>query len=108
MQAYARANAPAGSPFLGDASGTDVKQMLRANLQREEFFSRFRPKRAPQRGSRRFGDFLMTLFVGNGVGIGLFWYLPKHNSGTVLVITAGMLFYTIVVTWLMFVSHDDY
>jgi hypothetical protein len=105
---YSRANEAPGSPFLGDTSGTDVKQMLRENTNREEFFGRFRVKRAPKRGSRRFWDFLMVLFVGNGVGVGLFWYLPQNNAGTMLMIAAGMLFYTIVVSWLMFVSHDDY
>lgn len=105
---YARANEPAGSPFLGDRSATDVKEMLRQNTQREEFFGRFRMRRAPERGSRRFWDFLLALVLGNGGGVALFWCLPQSNSGTMLLIAAGMLFYTIVVSWLLFVNHDDY
>jgi hypothetical protein len=90
---------------------TNVQKMLRENVRRDEFARRiYTPEKSsmPARKPKGNGEYFLLLLAGYVGGSALFWFMPKHNQNTMIVVAVGMLFYTIILTWFMWGSRDEY
>lgn len=92
-------------------SQNDVRRMLRENVRRDEFARRiYTPERKsmPARKAKGNGEYFLLLIAGYIAGSVLFWFMPKHNQNTLIIVAIGMLFYTIILTWFMWGTQDEY
>jgi hypothetical protein len=92
-------------------SQTNVQKLLRENVRRDEFARRIytsEKKTMPARKSKGNGEYFLLLIAGYLGGSAMFWFMPKHNQNTMIIVAVGMLFYTIALTWFMWGSRDEF
>jgi hypothetical protein len=97
-------NAPSTAPA---PAPTDVYQVLRDNLARENAAEMNAVKPVPKRRSRRKRDFWLMLVLGN-LTIAATVYFTRGNTIAVLIGLAGVLCLSVALTWVMWFVLDDY
>jgi len=96
-------------PLATTPAENDVHDLLRQNVERERAAGLDRLKSMEPRQSRRKRDFLMLLAAGNGVLLGVLAFgLSEGNAFIMGSAGAGMLLFTIGVTWIMWGVMSDY
>ncbi len=86
---------------------TDVREIMAGNLEQDRRAGGYRVQvRRPRRG-RRLRDFLMVCAAGNGAGAGFLWWIDA-NTGALLIVVSGMLFFTLALAWVVFAHLDEY
>jgi hypothetical protein len=86
---------------------TDVHQVLRDNLTRENAAGMNAVKPVPPRRSRRKRDFWLMLVLGN-LTIAATVLITRGNTVAVLFGVAGVLCLSVALTWVMWFVMDDY
>jgi hypothetical protein len=85
---------------------TDVHEVLRENLRREQAAGMYDIP-PPRRRSRRRLDYWLVLIAGN-LAITAFIYLTRANAITVVFGVSGIVLFSAGLTWIMWVLMDDY
>jgi hypothetical protein len=97
-------NAPTTAPT---PAPTDVYQVLRDNLARENAAEMNVVKPVPRRPSRRKRDFWLMLVLGNLAIVALV-VCTRGNTVSVLLGLAGVIVLSVALTWVMWFVMDDY
>jgi predicted phage tail protein len=97
-------NEPTATPT---PAPTDVHQMLRDNLARENAAGMNVVKPVPPRRSRRKRDFWLMIVLGN-LTIAALVLVTGGNLGAVLLGSAGIVGLSASLTWVMWFVMDDY
>jgi len=97
-------NEPTATPT---SEPTDVHQILRANITRDEAAGLNVVKPMPKRPSRRKRDFWLMIVAGNLTIVALV-IATGHNVVSVLFGLAGVVLLTSGFTWVMWCVMDDY
>lgn len=90
-------------PVAPVPTANDVKAMLRNNLAHEA--SKVLPP--PVKLTRRRNDYILCLLGGNALIVGLV-FLIGFNLATVLFGAAGVLMYSLMLTWIMWFIMEPY
>lgn len=107
-----QAQAPGNAPLLRsnrDATGpaNDVHGMLRENLARANAAGANEMGPAPKRKNRRTRDYFIVLIPVNAF-FAYFAFGPMANPVTFVYGVAGMAFFTVALTWVMFGIMNKY
>jgi hypothetical protein len=86
---------------------TDPREMVRTNVERERRAGLYHVQPMRTRRKRRGFDFLALCVAGNSLAAGVMVWI-EASVPTLLITGSGMLFFTLVLGWLMFVQHDEY
>jgi hypothetical protein len=97
-------NGPSTNPT---SEPTDVHQILRANLTRENAAGMNDIKPVRKRGSRRKRDF-WTILIGGNLLIAASVGLTRINPVTVIYGFSGIILLSAGLTWIMWFVMDDY